>query len=235
MFRGVQETFGLGVGWRVSSDLAVGGLVSAYSAGFPEVNGNGDSGVELTQQSVAGGPVVAWRQDWISVGATVKYVSETGGEQEAEGMSTVAADLGLVADWREWSFGLAVRNVGGWLRKKDAITPAGVTLPAQQRAGIACRVPGMPLSGGVEYVNGGAGNPGGASAGAEWWPFGRVALRAGGAGIGGTTMRLTFGLSAMYRGISVDYAFGTHPLGLTHRFGITAGFGPAVAPAAETP
>jgi hypothetical protein len=65
--------------------------------------------------------------------------------------------------------------------------------------------------------------------GAEWRAAKALVLRAGLADLNEVTQSMTLGLSAAYRGLSVDYAFGMHSLGATHRVSLSWSFGPTAA------
>jgi hypothetical protein len=225
LFQGVQQAFGAGGGWRVSPGFAVGVLASALTVNFSEVDAVGNTVAGLEQRSVAGGLVAARRFSPVTVGVTAKYVSETGGKREVGSLSALAADVGLSADWRDWSFGAAVRNIGGLLKGDDGITPGGVPLPAEQRVGLSYGMPAVGLLAAAEYVNNRVGEAGGAGVGAEWRPAGVAAVRLGASGFGGDVIRLSCGISVEVRGVGVDYALATHPLGLTHRFSVLMGWG----------
>ena len=222
LFDGIQQTFGAGLGWRASSRLAVGALFSAYTVGFPEIDDAGAPAGDVTQRSVAGGIVAASRWRWLAGGATIKYVSETGGEREAPGPSGFAADIGLASGWRDWTMAVAARNLGAPLRASGMT----VSLPSEQRVGLARGFPSWKLLAAVEYVNSRVGASG-AGAGAEWRPFGPTAVRLGASGLGSGVMRFSCGLSAVFRTVGIDYAFVTHPLGFTHRFSVMLGWGAA--------
>jgi TolB-like protein len=81
------------------------------------------------------------------------------------------------------------------------------------------------------------GRYGSAGLGADWWPVPLFGVRLGAVGLGGKDdIRLTGGISALWKGIGIDYALGTHPLGMNHRFSLSYAFGrPPVAAVADRP
>jgi hypothetical protein len=220
LFDGVQQTFGAALGWRMAPRLVVGGLVSAYTVGFREMDATGvPGGTDVVQRSMAGGIAAASRWRWLAGGATVKYVAETGGAGEVRGPAGFAADVGLSSGWRGWTMAVAARNLGAPLRSSGM----AVSLPSEQRLGLARGFPSWKLLAAVEYVNSRVGVSG-AGAGAEW-RVGPAAVRLGASGIGGGVMRFSCGLSAVIRAVGIDYALVTHPLGFTHRFSVMLGWG----------
>lgn len=220
LFDGVQQTFGAGLGWRMAPRLAVGGLVSAYTVGFQELDESGAPGEDVTERSVAGGIVAASRWRWLTGGATIKYVSEAGGEMEAQGPSGFACDVGMSSGWRGWTMAAAVRNLGAPLRSSGM----AVSLPSEQRLGFARGFSSGKLLAAVEYVNSRTGASG-AGAGVELRSVGPTAVRIGASGLGGQIVRFSCGLSVVFHGVGIDYALVTHPMGFTHRFSVMLGWG----------
>jgi tetratricopeptide (TPR) repeat protein len=105
----------------------------------------------------------------------------------------------------------------------------GGGLPSDLRIGAAYRHQPWRAAFGAEFsrISYGVAGQAGVSEtglGAEWRAKDYLALRAGVGGIG-NQVRLTFGLSAFYNDWRLDYAFGTHPVGLTNRFSMSYMFG----------
>ncbi|MEK7476633.1 MAG: hypothetical protein AAB152_13505 [Candidatus Coatesbacteria bacterium] len=223
LFGAEATTMGFGAGWAFTPEITGGLLVSTYSVSFDQVDATGAStGAALSQRSMAVGLGGAYRSGVIALGATVKFVSDSVG---AIGASSAAADIGLAASTPNGvRAGLAYRNIGGTLGTPVVAGISTDGMPGEFRAGVAYAYAPLKLTGGVEYsmpVDADAR----AGLGAEWWPVPMVALRAGMSGLQATQRQLTFGLSAVFSGIGLDYALGSHPLGPVHRFSLSYLFG----------
>jgi TolB-like protein len=95
-------------------------------------------------------------------------------------------------------------------------------MPFETRVGVAGRV--WKLNAGAELAVP-SGRQASLGAGVEYWVTGFLGLRAGVAGIGGDGgMRITAGLTGMYKGINLDYALGTHELGISNRVAVSYAF-----------
>lgn len=234
MFGGEDTTLGLGVGWRVSPTVVIGGLLSSYGTSFPEVDAFGDSvGASLGRSVFAGGAVAAMRlADAVQAGVTLKSVTD---ELAGDKASVVAADIGIAVGLDDLSAGLSVRNVGPELRGDGGTAAEGESLPMEIRTGAAYTYPLWSATLGLEYVKA-ADRDGHIGVGVEWWPAKIFALRLGMTGLQTDNSQFTFGLSGIHQGIGLDYAYASHPLGATHRASLSYAFGQRVAEiSAQTP
>ena len=215
LFGGGETAWGMGLGYLVRPGLALGFLTSSISVRMDEVNATGDpTGVNLDRFGAALGPLVAVQWGWLGLGATAKYVfvsQATYGDYDPG----LCGDVGATVRLGPSRIVAAARNIG----------LAG--LP-EYRAGAACTLERIGLTIGVEYVQPEArrSQPG---LGAEWCAAQVLALRAGLADLNEVTQSLTLGLSAVYRSIGVDYAFGMHSLGMNHRVSLSWSFGSPTA------
>jgi len=223
-----QSGLGAGAGWRFDSGWAAGVEFSSMSMKFSELDEFGDptgSSMEQAQSAVA--LVAALRTGPASWGVALKSVTDSIAGNSA---SVGAADAGVTLDLNSFLVGAAFRNLGTELRSEKEGAEGGESLPQEIRGGLAYRYSPFGLLGGVEYTS--AEGQGKIGVGAEWWINRMFALRAGLAGLGAANgQRLTAGLSARIAGIGIDYAAGTHTLGLTHQVGISYGFGDSLATA----
>ena len=218
MFGGGQMQAGLGGGRIVAPGWAVAALAGMSGVTAEEVDAAGNpAGSNLSRRLLAGGLVAAFKSGALAFGLGVKGVRD---EVASDGATAVAADAGGTATWRGWAAGVAVRNLGTGLR-------TGESLPVEVRGGLSFRHPGWKVRAAVEgFSVRGAGTS--AAVGAEWWPTPLLGLRAGAPVTGGSrSVSPTFGLSAAWRGLGLDYAVVTHPLGLSHLVGVSTSFGPA--------
>jgi len=233
MWGGQETTGGLGVGWRLGPSWVVGGMLNYCALGAPELDASGnEAGRRLSQDTASAGVATAWRYHALRAGTTVKQVSE---KLTGDSTSVTAADLGAALVHEGFSLAASIRNVGPKLRSIDG-TGMAEFLPTEMRLGASAGLPSWNLIACVDYVRP-AGLESSAGAGAEWWPSKSFAIRGGARGLGGKdSIQLTGGLSARYRGLTLDYALCTHPLGLTNRMSVAYGFGgPAVEPVYPPP
>jgi hypothetical protein len=221
-----QSGLGAGAGWRFDSGWSVGAEFSSMSMKFDELDEFGDStGSSLEQSQSAAGALAALRTGPASWGVALKMVSDSVAGNSA---SVPAADAGVSVAWNGFIAGAAMRNLGTELRSEKDGAVGGESLPQELRGGLAYRYEPLGLLGGVEYAA--AEGQGKIGVGAEWWINKMFALRAGVAGLGATNgQRITAGLSARLAGVGIDYAAGTHTLGLTHQIGVSYGFGGSMA------
>lgn len=232
---GEQTAGGLGLGWKPRNNIGVGILVSYNTIGAKEIDIYGDEVAgELSHDTTAVGIVGAYRIGIVRVGLGIKSVSE---KLVTESASAIAADIGASATFETGGgvagVGVAMRNIGQDMYE-SAGTGITAALPTEFRAGVSYRLLSPNLGAGIEYVMPSALDPS-LGLGVEWWPAGFLAVRAGVYGLGGDDdPRITFGLSGIYRGISIDYGAGTHVLGLTNRVSLSYAFGgqPAAASSA---
>lgn len=233
MFGGEQTAGGVGAGWRAGSYLTMGALANYYTLSAPELDELGNTvGTSLSQDTASVGAVGAFRYRALRAGVTLKYVTESLVQDRTNGY---AGDLGVALVVGPAIVAASVRNLGTKLRSDEAL---GISenLPTEYRAGAVMRFKGAGFSAGAEYVK-----PvrldGSVGAGAEWWPAKYFAVRAGVAELGGKAgMQMTAGISARWSGITVDYALGTHSLGLNNRVCMSYAFGgPAQEPVYSEP
>jgi len=226
LFDGLQKSGGLGAGWKMGENWTVGGLLSYHAINISELDIFGDSaGGDVGQSTIAAGISTAVQFDWLAVGTTVKYVSESIAGDSA---SSAAVDLGMITTWQGLSVGVAGRNFGQALRDESGVQE---TLPVEARIGAAYSIigdeqhPGA-MSAGIDYVMP-KDQDAHASLGWAWWPGQRhVGLRVGMTGLGAKGIyQMTGGLSVLYQGIGIDYALSTHPLGITNRVNFSYAFG----------
>jgi hypothetical protein len=220
MFGGGQARTGIGGGWIVAPGWTVAGLVNTCGADAAGVDENGEpTGVSLTRRLTVGGLAAAGRFGPYALGVAVKGMRD---EVAGDGATAVAADIGGAVSLGWLLAGVAVRNAGSAVRGGDP-------LPLELRGGVSIRHAPRSLRAGVEAVSvRGAGMS--AGAGVEWWATRSFGVRAGAPIAGGAgTAAFTFGLSAVYRSLALDYAVATHPLGLSHVVGLSAAFGPDAA------
>lgn len=226
LFGGLQKTGGLGAGWKLKDNLTVGGLLSYHTISVSELDLFGDPvGGDLGQSTIAAGITGAYQRDWLALGTTLKYVSES---IDGDSASSVATDLGAIVSWQDFSVGISGRNLGQALRDESGVQE---TLPVEARIGVGYSIlADNPLTGafamGIDYVMPKDQDPQ-ASLGWAWWPGQRhVGLRLGVTGLGAReVLQMTGGLSIIYQGIGIDYALGTHPLGTTNRVNLSYAFG----------
>jgi hypothetical protein len=222
LFDGGETAWGMGFGYLVGPGLALGFLASTLSLRVDEVDRLGNTnGHTLDRFGQALGPLVAVRWGWLDLGATAKYVhvyQEFVGDVDP----SISGDLGASVRLGPSRIVAAVRNLGlfGML---------------EYRAGATCALERTGLTVGVEYVQP-ENRRSQTGLGAEWRVAPALSLRAGLADLHEMNEGLTLGLSAAYRGVGVDYAFGMHSLGMNHRMSLSWSFGsPAANLAARTP
>jgi hypothetical protein len=222
--RDAEQNAAAGGAYRLTESLAVGGLLLYRAETFDEIDAAGAKGATVGRKSTAGGVAGSWAWRWLTAGVTLKGVSETS-EQDAEKLSTGAADAGVTAVFQGFTAGVAIRNVGSPLHADDAATaPGGVALPAELRAGIAYRFPSL-LIGGELIASAGPG------AGLAYWVTPELALRAGMARIGQADRAPTAGFSAVLTNIprlanvGLDYAVMIQSPYAEHRVNLSVAFG----------
>ncbi len=229
MFQGQQKTGGLGVGWRMTPQWVVGGLLTYYTLSVPEIDALGNQlASDLSQETIAAGVTSALSTGPFRIGATLKAVSESLVQNRVTAGAVDIGVIGVVGSSRDrmMTAGLSVRNLGPKLRTIDDANLT-VLLPTEWRAGSSYAYQPWRLSVGLEYTKT-LKLDGGIGAGIDWWPVKYVGLRAGVIGLGAQDgLRYTAGISGAYQeqGIGVDYALVTHPLGATNRFSLSYMFG----------
>jgi len=154
------------------------------------------------------------------IGGSAKYYRHTLLEGKGTGLGF---DLGLLAtfslDWGEISLGLASQDVGG-----TAITWSGTDhnpvndVPWMNRVGISVALldQSLRLASGIDVA---IGRPhlNQLHLGAEYWPIGQLAVRAGMALGENGTRQFSAGASVKWQGISLDYAYVPNmALGVSH-------------------
>jgi len=222
MFGGQQQTLGAGVGWMLTPSWTLGAVVMSYSSGFDELNESGSpAGSRIARSVQSGGVVAAVRVGPAAVGLGVRGVADALAGNTA---TTGAADAGVSAGYAGFTAAAAIRNVGAGLRAAGEAGPGGDSLPREIRAGASYRFAPMRVAGGIEIASA-TGRDAQVGAGAEWWPAAALGLRAG-AGVTGPGIQFSAGLSAVFMGYALDYAFTAHALGATHRASLTYAFGP---------
>ena len=209
LFDGGETAWGMGFGYLVRPDVAVGLLASSMSVSVAEVDALGDPiGRDLERDGLALGPAVAVQLGWLGAGAALKYVSESTAGEVGSGLTGDA--------------GISVRL--GPCRVAGALRNLGLVEQLEGRAGAALLVEPVGVTLGLEHVRPGGRRPQ-TGFGVEWRAAPILLLRAGFADCNEFTQALTLGLSASYHGIGVDYAFGRHPLGINHRVSLSWSFG----------
>jgi len=234
----LEETtmFGLGGGWRLMPDLAVGAMVVRYAFTMDGVDGYGDPTNTTVEQSVMGaGVLAAYRTEFLRGGVAFRYVAEKIVDTTASG---IAADAGVQATFMGATLGLAARNLGPNLVAADEPAEVGgVTTPLEIRAGVAYRYEPLRLGAGAEFSKV-VERDGRIGLGLEYWPVEFLGLRAGSSGLKDAG-QLTFGFSALWQGFGLDYGVALHSTGINHRLALSyalAGTAAAASPrAAETP
>ena len=217
---GGQTAGGLGGGWRLRDDWTVGALVSYGSVSAQEVNSDGKEVGSISHSIVSGGVSAAMRWQWLRAGITLKGVSETLANNT---MTAFVVEPGVLARFGAISAGASLRNMalGSMATVKER--KIDVALSSEIRAGAAYALEAPRITVGAElaapFYYGTA-----IGLGAEWWPVEKVAVRAG-ANIATGAMRITAGLSALVSGIGFDYAFSTHPVGMSNRVSLSCAFG----------
>ena len=222
LFGGEQVSSGLGLGWRISPALTLGGLMSYHSVSTAEIDVFGNTvSPDLGQNLFAVGIAAAARFGPLSLGATVKGITEKLLERSG---STGAVDLGCVLEWGKFSAGVAGRNLGPAIRRprQDVI---GEALPAELRMGAAFPAATDSLTAALDYAWR-SGRSGTAGFGFECRPISALALRLGVSGIGpGFEPRINLGFSGTDSRLGLDYAYTTHPAGSSHQVSLSCAFG----------
>jgi len=221
LFAGDQSGVDLGLGWKPKYWLATGLLVSYNSLSVPEVGTAGAATSKTFGQSTySAGLLGAISTAWMNAGIAVKMVGESVDSVSAGG---IALDAGVTAGPPICKVGVSARNLGPSVWKSGGADPVEESLPFEIRAGAATRI--WKIGAGAEYAMP-TGRKGNLMAGLEYWVIDLLALRAGVAGVGDTGgTRVTAGLTGLFRGIGLDYAMGTHELGLSHRIAVSYAFG----------
>ncbi len=223
---------GFGFGWRINEVWALGVLSSRFSLSFKDVNDFGDTLASTSDHAVtAGGLTAAYRWKWLSVGLTLKGVSETLAEQNDTGSG---ADIGVAAHAGPLSGGIAVRNLGPNLVQPEA-APLGSApgpeiseaLPLELRfSGAYWHEPWHAKAGLEVMVQ--TQRAMAVGLGIEWWPAKSFAVRLGGRG-GADDAGASFGLTGLVNGLGLDYAAIVQAsVGAQHRVALSWSFGPAM-------
>ncbi|MEK7477649.1 MAG: hypothetical protein AAB152_18675 [Candidatus Coatesbacteria bacterium] len=222
-FQSVETTLGLGVGWKRTPQNMIGAFLSYYSAAFPEVSLLGDeTGTKVAVNNIAAGVAAAYRWEVVRIGVTAKFLSQS---YLGESSAGVAGDAGALVTWKGITGGVSARNLGPNPLAPDEMTSFGMALPFEIRGGLSYSYVPMNLSVGAEYVAAKERNPG-IGAGVEWWLAKYLGARAGYMGLNsGGSPALTFGLSAMYAGIGLDYAMQASAVGSGHHISLSYAVG----------
>ena len=228
LFAGDQTTFGLAASWMVLPGVALAGLVSGYSSDTKVIDETGEpAGTSIGRSVWAGGLAFAFRAaDPLAAGLTVKTVSDRAGDGSA---SAAGVDAGIEALVDGIRAGLSVRNAGGpALTGSDPVVRPD-HLASETRLGASWTGARNRLTCGAGYskVDGRDGRIG---CGVQWWPAETFAVRAGFSGLQPGQLQVTLGLSAVFSGMGVDYAYASHLLGGSHRVALSYLFGAALQP-----
>ncbi len=227
MYGAGSLTMGGGFGWRFMPECAVGLITTMVSTGFDEIDVNGNkTGEDAGQSSVATGAVLAGGFELAKAGLLVKFISESDPQGQTESFSGMGVDLGVSVRFRSLSAGASVRNAAGGISQAGGNEDGELQLPVERRVGVAAILEPWPVKAGVELVSRDDYYGEDWGGGVEWRITDSFGLRTGGTGLGyGYPVRMTFGLSAIFRKIGIDIASTTHPLGLTHMLSLTCSFG----------
>lgn len=219
--------------YRLNEAWALGLTVNRHALSFDATDEFGTPTGETNETGVVSAAVSGgWRWDWLRTGLTIKSVSET---LLAETSTGIGVDLGLRAVFGDFSGGAAIRNIGGELR---AAVDAGTTgdepapaafLPREIRIGAGWHQSEVRLRAGAEAVITKE-REAAIGIGAEWWPVPMAGIRAG-ANLLADATAVTFGLSGVWRGLGLDYAFVMHPVEIRNLVALSYRFGEV----AETP
>ncbi len=211
---GAQQIAGFGAGGLVTPWLAIGGFMNRTGVRFDEVDAMGrTTGADISRDNTAYGLGGAARIGWWRGGVTIKGVGDQVGGRSA---STLACDVGTAAVLNQVMLAAAVRNLGGELHE--------VGLASEFRIGAAYAMTRWDVSAGAEYV-GITERAGVVGLGVNWNPDRLLGLRSGVRFGPDQPVQVTAGASVAWRSCSVDYAAVTHPLGVSHRAGLTVRFG----------
>jgi len=217
---GGQVAGGLGGGWRLGEDWTIGALFSYGGVSAQEVDPDGNEVGSISHSLLAGGVSAAMKWRWLRAGLTLKGVSESLASQS---MTAFAVDPGVLARFGAITAGASLRNMGLGGMGKVEDKNIDVALSSEVRAGVAYALNSPRVTLGAEFAApwyyGSA-----VGIGAEWWPVVKFGVRAG-ANIAADSLRITAGLSAGVSGIGFDYAFSTHPVGISNRVSLSYAFG----------
>jgi len=226
LFAGESTTANVGLGWKPAHWLAAGVLVGYNTLSVPEVDATGaETAKSLGQDTYSVGIVGAAGTGLLNVGLAIKMAGESVDGESAGG---IALDAGLTLGTPTFRIGASLRNMGPSVWESGGTEPVKEAMPLEVRTGMAAQI--WKLGVGAELAAP-SGRQASLGAGVEYWLTSHLGLRAGAAGIGGDGgMRITAGLTGVYRGINLDYALGTHELGISNRVAVSYAFwGPAQA------
>jgi len=220
---GDATAMGAAASAMIMPGVALAGLLSGFNAKEPKAGEPGDS---FGPRVWSGGLAFAFRAgDPLSAGVTVKSVSD---RNAAGPVSTGAWDAGLEASFDGFRGGIAIRNMGSPVLSGSGPFPGRDRLAGETHLDAAYAY--RTLVAGIAFSKLDGADPR-VGAGAEWWPVAAVGVRAGVSGSSGTT-EVAAGLSAVFHGAGLDYAFGNNPAGNSHRLALSYLFGGApVTPA----
>jgi TolB-like protein len=235
-FGGDQAILGAGGRWILTPKWAIGGIFSSWSNSFREVNSLGDeTSTELTRQIVEGGIATALQLGWLRTGVALKGIGDNlDGSKE----TSYGGDVGLMTAFGGLTLGLAGLNLASYSTDAGAMRFLAKDKFAL-RAGGAFNYQPWRMTLGAEY-SAEHDRKGRTGVGIEWWPASCFGTRAGMSALGDRGGSVSFGFSAIFQRIGIDYAISTHVLGLSHRVSLAYAFGGvtqelAVAPAPVVP
>jgi hypothetical protein len=203
--------------------MAVGALVSGYSASVPEIDEYGDAlGASIGRSVSVYGLLGAIRLgEHVQSGVQVKALVDAIAGDRA---NVMGADIGIAARLSGIRGGVVIRNVGPEMRSGLGGTTEGEMLPLELRVGGSYDLVPAEVSFGAEYISA-RNRDGRMGLGAEYRPVAYLGLRTGVSGLNRFQMQASIGLSVTYARMGIDYAFSTHPLGSMHRVSLAYGFG----------
>jgi hypothetical protein len=222
---GSGEGYGvIGASWRVSDRVTVGAAAASLGASVGELDADANpTGNTLSHGTLSGGFLGAVAPlRWLECGLALKGYRDDLEGVRAQGCT---ADAGLKLSRLDgaWWGGVAMRNLpvasGGQYGSGPASTP-----PVEARAGFGCDVPSLRVRVGVEVVQV-RHRDSRTGVGAEWRPWGPLAVRLGMIDVEVSPRQLTMGLSFAIHGFDFAYALATHPLGVSNRVGLSYAFG----------
>ncbi len=218
LFGGDQSLLALGGGARLGDRLTMGVVFGSAGSELAETDDVGEATGRTITQGLQGGEVV-FGYRWataVAVGAGVRYIRDSIG---SDGVSGVAADLGVSFTGLPVEAAATVRNVGPPLRGAQSEF-ASMESPRELRLGLGWRPrPSLLAAAEVSKIATFDWTPG---VGVEWRPLDFVAIR-GGTGAPGREWAAGFSLS--HGALSLDYAFKTHVIGGSHLMSLNGSFG----------